>query len=43
MEEAVQRINVLRHAHHSRQELSPPPPKEHEHAQLVEEILRLSA
>jgi beta-N-acetylhexosaminidase len=43
MEEAVQRINALRHAHHSRQEFSPPPPREHEYAQLVEEILRLSA
>jgi beta-N-acetylhexosaminidase len=43
VEEAAQRINALRHAHQSRQELSPPPPKEYEHAQLVEEILRLSA
>lgn len=43
VEEAEQRINTLRHAHQSRQKLSPPPPKEDEHAQLVEEILRLSA
>lgn len=42
VEEAVQRINALRHAHQLRQE-SPPPPKEYEHARLVEEILRLSA
>jgi len=43
VEEAVQRINALRHVHQLRQTLSLPPPKEYEHAQLVEEILRLSA
>jgi beta-N-acetylhexosaminidase len=43
VEEAVQRINTLRHAHQSRQELAPPPAKEHDYALLVEEIVRLSA
>jgi len=43
IEEAGRRIGTLRKAHQSRQELSPPPLKEQEHAQLVEEILRLSA
>lgn len=43
VEEAGRRIGALRKAHQSRQALSPPPPKEQEHAQLVEEILRLSA
>ena len=41
VEEAAQRINALRHAHQLRQELAPPPPKAHDHAQLVEEILRI--
>jgi beta-N-acetylhexosaminidase len=43
IEEAGRRIRALRNAHQSRQQLSPPPPKEHEHALLVEEILRLGA
>ncbi len=43
VEEARRRIEALRKAHRSRQELSPPPQKEHKYAQLVEEILRLSA
>ena len=43
VEEAVQRITTLRHAHQSRQEPALPPPKEHEHTQLVEEILRIRA
>lgn len=42
IEEAGQRINALRHVNQLRQAL-PPPPKEHEHAQLVEEILRFGA
>jgi beta-N-acetylhexosaminidase len=42
IEEAERRIEALRKAHHSRQEFSSPPPKEQDHAQLVEEILRFS-
>lgn len=40
VEEAGQRINALRQAHQSRQQLAPPPRKEYDYALLVEEILR---